>query len=111
MHPSGTAPGQGTSQQGGLTSISPSHADDDDTPLEERDNSVVNHCLVVNDTESAIEPQAQPERDGAQRCEFDSTSVHRQTPPTWRREIPGQHFIHPDRAAQLRRPRDGNETS
>ena len=62
----------------------------------------------MNDTEPAIEPQDQPELDGVQRCEFDSTSVHRQTPPSRQREIPGQHFIHPDRAAQLRRPRDGN---
>ena len=74
---------------------------------EESQNSVVNHCTVVNDTESANEPQAQTGRDGAQRCEFDSTSVHRQTPPSRQTEIPGQHFIHPDHAAKLRRPLDG----
>ena len=37
----------------------------------------------------------------AQQCDFDSTSMHRRTPPSRRTAIPGQHFILPDRAAQL----------
>ena len=65
--------GHGASQQDVHNPTRLSLDDRDGARDEHMDDSGVNHCLVVNDTESAIELQGQPESNSVR---FDSTSMH-----------------------------------